>query len=462
MDGKEKKYFKDVLVIGDPKSTYPMTLMLFEARGDVETAFKGADVKKKCALKNIRAIIFDDDSYGSHHPVLGSEVLGYIQKSKKPFIIVSSSTKTERVKNALKLGASSYISKPYNEREFIACVNAVANKKVRVSCIGGGTGLFHLLRGLKTIHHSLLTSIVSTSDDGGSSGRLKEAFGVLPPGDVRRSLVALSNAPDFMNQVMQYRFEEGGDLRGHSFGNLLITVLSKLTGSVVDAAKNVADLLYIQGMVVPISNTQTTLCAQFEDGTVIKGESNIDTGTGRDPNLHIEKVWHEPEQQGDIDAYACIMNSDIITIGPGDLFTSVITNLIIPDIKEAIVSTKAKKVYICNLMTKPGETANYNAYQHVKEVIKYLGCDCLDYVVLSSTRLPENKIQEYAKKAQAPVALGNIDKIKELTKATLLLEDVGDAIELVRHDSIKLRNIIQKIIDRTKPRPVKHCFWGQE
>lgn len=460
MEEARRNHPKDLLVVGNPKQIEPLNLMLSETRGEVENAFQGSEVEKKCRMRSIKVIIFDDDTYGIHHSGLREKVLDVIQKSKKPFIVVSSSKKTDSIKWALRLGAVGYIPRPYNEREFIACVNAIVNKKTRISCLGGGTGLFHLLRGLKTIHHSLLTSIVSTSDDGGSSGRLKESFGVLPPGDVRRSLVALSNAPDFMNQVMQYRFEEGGDLRGHSFGNLLITVLSKLTGSVVDAAKSVADLLYIQGMVVPISNTPTTLCAQFEDGTVVKGETNIDAGNGRDLNLHIEKLWHEPEQRGDVGAYACIMNSDIVTIGPGDLFTSVITNLIIRDIKEAITTTKAKKVYICNLMTKPGETANYNAYQHVKEVIKYLGCDCLDYIILSDTKLPESKIQEYAKKNQAPVVLGNVTKIKELTKAIILVEDVGDAVELVRHDPIKLRNVIQQIIDQTKPPFLKRKFFG--
>lgn len=458
MEQQIRKQKRDTLVVGNPQLVYPLCRMLQDIKGEVETAYNEVEVKKKCSLKNIKVIVFDDDSYGAKNAELRIKALELVRKTKKPFIVMSYTQNTESVREALELGAAAFISKPYNEREFIACFNAVTAHKIRISCLGGGTGLFHLLKGLKTIPHSLLTSIVSTSDDGGSSGRLKESFGVLPPGDVRRSLVALSNAPDFMNQVMQYRFEDGGDLKGHSFGNLLITVLSKITGSAVDAAKNVADLLYIQGMVVPISDTPTTLCAQFENGAVVRGETHIDRCSGRDPGLHIEKLWHDPEQKGDIDAYSCIMSSDILTIGPGDLFTSVITNLIIKDIKEAVTISKAKKIYICNLMTKPGETSGFDAYQHVKEVIKYLGCDCLDYIIFSNTALPEDRIHEYAKKNQSPVGLGRIDKIQELTRATILLEDVSDTQILVRHDPVKLRAVIQKIIDDIRPAALRKGF----
>jgi uncharacterized cofD-like protein len=180
----------------------------------------------------------------------------------------------------------------------------------------------------------------------------------------------------------------------------------------------------------------------FENGKVIKGEEAIDLGKDRKAELRITTLWHEPESVCDPDAFSAIINSDIVTIGPGDLFTSVVTNITVKGIKEAIRATKAKKIYICNLMTKPGETAGYSAEDHVREIIEYLGGDYLDYVVISDTKLSAYSIKTYAKKAQAPVKLKNPQAMKALTKARIIMADVSDKKELVRHDGEKIRRTI--------------------
>ncbi|MCH8208803.1 MAG: uridine diphosphate-N-acetylglucosamine-binding protein YvcK, partial [Nitrospinae bacterium] len=350
-----------------------------------------------------------------------------------PVIYLSAYSDSKTLRRAKATYPYGYIVKPFNHREFISKVNAVLYRKHRISCIGGGTGLFTLLMGLKTLSNVLLTSIVSMTDDGGSSGRLRISFGILPPGDIRRSLVALSNAPEFMNDVIQHRFSRGSGLKGHSFGNLFLTALAEIKGSMSEAVKGLGDILNIQGIVVPANITLTKLCAEFEDGTVVKGESKIDLAEDRKPELHVKRLWHEPPTECGISTYSAIIHSDLVTIGPGDLFTSVITNITVSHIREALSKTKAKKVYICNLMTKPGETFNYDAADHIAEIVKYLGEDCLDYIIISNSELSAKAIKEYSKKNQSPVGIRNIEKIRKLSKADVLLVDVGHEEELVRH-----------------------------
>ena len=406
----------------------------------------GQGIKRVCKDEDISVIIFDDDSYRRKDKSLRSRILGTLRRSKKPFIISSSVKSFSAVRNARDAGAADFIYKSYNHREFIARVNAVMQEKTRITCIGGGTGLLHILMGFKEIPQSLLTSVVSTSDDGGCSGRLKASFGILPPGDIRRSLVALSDAPEIMNRLMQFRFQRGDYFIGHNFGNLLLTALTEIKGSFSEAVRTISDILNLQGIVLPVTDEHTTLCARFEDGTVIKGESKIDDSEGKNPDLRIIDIWHEPETRATIDAFSSILNSDIVTIGPGDLFTSVITNLLVKNIREAIAETKAKKVYLCNLMTEPGETANCTAFEHVSEIIKYLGGDYLDYIIISNTRLSRKSIHEYAKKKQSPVEIKDIGQIHDITKAKIIQADVGHATELVRHESDKVKKEICDIL----------------
>ena len=413
---------------------------------EIETANVYREIAAR--LKKADIIVFDRDSYSSR-PAVVKNIITLIRRARKHFVVISKEKTVSAVLNARSNGACDYILKPYNTRELNLKFSAVLNNKTKISCIGGGTGLFNLLLGIKSLPAILPISVVSTVDDGGSSGRLRNSFGILPPGDIRRSLVALSNAPEIMNKLIQYRFKKGEGFKGHNFGNLFLTVLNDIEGSMSDAVKGMGDILNINGIVYPVASTESTLYAKFEDGTIIKGESNIDLGKGRSLELRIKKCWHDPEPKCDINAYSAIINSDIITIGPGDLYTSVITNLLIKDVRQAIIKSKAKKIYICNLMSKPGETFGFDAFDHISEVLRYLKEDCLDYIILAENKkLSRDALARYAKKYQFPVEAGSLARLKKLTKAHIVMADVAHERELIRHDGEKIKTEIAKIIKR--------------
>ena len=437
---------KTVLVIGGKHFLFEACNILSSIGMHVSVAADEKEIKDKCKQENVDAVVFDDDMCRSQMKDSRSKIIKAVRESKKCFIMVSSGATTMAVLEANGLGASDYIIKPFNRREFISRFNAVVRKETRISCVGGGTGLFHILLGLKEFPGILLSSIVSMSDDGGSSGKLRASFGILPPGDVRRSLVALSNAPEIMNEMMRYRFQRGEGVKGHSFGNLFLTALAEIKGSMPEAVRTMGDILNIQGIVIPVTNMKATLCARFEDGTVVKGESKIDMSHGRDPRQRVCETWHEPKTKCNVNAFSSILNSEIVIIGPGDLFTSVITNLLVKNVREALCRTRAKKIYMCNLMTKPGETAGFTAFDHVREITRYMGGDYLDYVIISNTKLSRKAILEYAKKDQVPVAAGDIGKIRRLTKAKIIMANIGHETELVRHDSVKVTKEINKIL----------------
>jgi len=405
-------------------------------------------LKKRLRDKNVCITIFDTGFLKSKAPGKYADMVKTVRRSKKNFIVLASDKSPEAALEAKDSGAAEYVLKPFTQREFVNHLNAVINKKTKITCIGGGTGLFNVLSTLKDLPNTLLTAIVSMSDSGGSSGKLRVDFGILPPGDVRRSLVALSNAPEIMNDLMQYRFAKGAGLSGHNLGNLLLAALSDIEGSMPQAVKGLSDILNIQGVVIPVTETENTLCARFEDYSVIKGEALIDVPEGRNPNLRINELWHEPQVKCSAEAYAAIINSDIVVIGPGDLFTSVTTNLIIDGIADAIAKTRAKKVYICNLMTKPGETSGLGAYDHVSAIIDALGSDSLDYVIISNTKFSDAAFDQYKKKGQFPVDVADPRMIRKVTSADIIVADAGDEKELVRHDKEKLKNILKPVFAR--------------
>jgi len=437
---------KKVLIVGNNAFVKQIHDILIPLDIDISWANTTSEVKESISKIDIDFIIIDADGYQDNGFDTDQDVLQLIVNSKKRFLFVSSKATKENIQSAAKLGCSDYILRSSNRREFIAHFNSIIHDKTRITCIGGGTGLFTLLLGLKKISNVMLSSIVTMSDDGGSSGKLRDAMGILPPGDIRRSLVALSNAPEVMNEIMQYRFNKASGLEEHSFGNLFLAALNDITGSMADAVKMLGDILNVQGVVLPVTSQITKLSAEFEDETIIRGESNIDLVNGRDESLHIKKLWHEPEAECGLDVYASLVNSDIITIGPGDLFTSIVANLTIKGLSEAIVTSRAKKVYVCNLMTKPGETWDYSAVDHIREIVQYLGKDCLDTVIISNSALTEQSTKEYVKKNQKPVAFGDLEEIHKITKAEIVLADIGNQTDLVRHDSQKLKTQIEKLL----------------
>jgi uncharacterized cofD-like protein len=306
----------------------------------------------------------------------------------------------------------------------------------KITVIGGGTGTYTLLQGLK-YYDTYLSAIVTAADSGGSSGHLRDEFGVLPPGDLRRCLVALSeNRGDIWRKIFEYRFE--GKHEKNNMGNLIITALTKITGDLPSAIEVASELLEVKGSAVPATLDNTHLCAELENGQVILGENNIDIPK-HNPELKIKRVYLEPKAIAYKKAILAIMNSDIVVIGPGDLYTSIIPNLLVNEIVDALKSTNAKIVYVCNVMTKYGETNNFNASDFLKEIQRYSN-NAIDRVILNTKRPSQELTKNYASENSFFVQ-PNIDgDERHVIKADL----INDSI-LFRHDSNKLAKIIMEI-----------------
>lgn len=310
--------YKKILLICRAEAGEPIKNLLAQISIPSESSLDANLIKKKIRKADIACALFDDDSFSGKRDPRRLKILKILRNSKKDFIFLTSSSSFGLVDEAKSMRAKEFIVRPYNCREFILRINACYHKKTKIACIGGGTGLFNLLVGLKKLPQVLINSIVGMTDDGGSTGKLRESFGILPTGDVRRNLVALSNAPMLMNEVLQHKFKSGGEnFKGHNFGNLFLTALTEIKGSMKEGVKCLGDILNIQGIVIPVTDTRVSLSALFEDGTTVTGESRIDLAEGRRPDLRIKDLWHEPQAECNIDAYASILNSDRVVIGPG-------------------------------------------------------------------------------------------------------------------------------------------------
>lgn len=298
--------------------------------------------------------------------------------------------------------------------------------------IGGGTGTFTVLTALKKypVH---LAAVVSMADDGGSTGILRDQYGVLPAGDVRRALVALSESSDVMRDLFNYRFK-GGGLQEHNFGNLFLAALEKVTGDFSSAVREASNILNIDGEVAPVTLDNVRLCARLADGKIIRGETNIDIQ--RTPHrAPIVEIWLEPEPFMNPSLKRILKNADIIVIGPGDLYTSIIPNLLVPGVKEEIRQSKAKKVFICNLMTKRGETDGFTAKDFLGVMEKYLGKDALDFAVFNNKRPPERLLRKYRREGAEfvePPAAENGHR-----KPKYIFGDFIDTDKFVRHGPLR-------------------------
>ena len=315
-------------------------------------------------------------------------------------------------------------------------------KGPRIVVIGGGTGLYTLLRGLKQFT-SNITAVVTAFDSGGSSGRLRDELGVLPPGDIRNCLVALSTEELLMKKLFQYRFSNGS-LEGHSFGNLFITAMSEVSGDFSTAIEKSSEILAIIGKVLPSSIDDVTLCAKLKNQELVKGEDKIPQN-----REGIESIFIEPSTVLPLaETIQAIREADTIILGPGSLYTSVICNLLVKDIPEAICQSQALKIYICNVMTQPGETDNYTASMHVSEIIKYLPHNCLDFLMLNSQRLSKQVAARYRKEGAIMVKddlPSNFDKKTKVLRRELLSE-----YNFARHNSEKLAKMIIDCIQKEK------------
>ncbi len=316
----------------------------------------------------------------------------------------------------------------------------VKNKKVVV--IGGGTGSFMVLSALRNypVH---LTSIVSMADNGGSTGRLRDQYGVLPPGDVRRALVALSDAPQTLRDLFNYRFSSG-DLKEHNFGNIFLSTLEKMTGSFAEALRVVSQILNIKGSVIPVTLKDITLYAQLANGVVVKGETNIDKPK-HNPELPIKKVWLSPQARINPKAKQAILTADLIVIGPGDLFTSIIPNFLVRGITTAIKKSRAKKVYVCNLMTKFGETHGFKACDFLNTIEDYLGKETLDYAIFNNKRPSPEILKRYLEENSHFVDISKLDFKRK--KPQLILANLLDRGSFVRHNPRKkLAKVLMSLI----------------
>ncbi|HET9029005.1 MAG TPA: YvcK family protein [Candidatus Aquilonibacter sp.] len=306
--------------------------------------------------------------------------------------------------------------------------------------IGGGTGLSTLLRGLKRRTRNL-TAIVTVSDDGGSSGRLQKELGVLPPGDVRNCLVALADDEALVTDLFRYRFEEGEGLIGHSFGNLFLAAMTGITGNFDKAIKESSRVLNIVGRVLPSTLSVVRLCAELDNGTIVEGESNIPKA-----NRPIRRVFFDPDMVAPLEeSLEAIRSADAIVLGPGSLFTSILPNFLIDRITQEVARARGVKIYVCNVMTQPGETENMSAADHVEALFGNAGARVCDYVIVN-VEPPSKLRQTYAQEGQVPVS-ADIERI-EAMGLTAVKADMLSENEKVRHDPDRLGDVVLGVIDR--------------
>jgi uncharacterized cofD-like protein len=310
----------------------------------------------------------------------------------------------------------------------------------RIAVVGGGTGLSVLLTGLKE-YTSNITAIVTVADDGGSSGRLRQQFDILPPGDIRNCLVALADASTLMRDLFQFRFDSGSELAGHNFGNLFITVMTRLTGDFEKAIKETSKVLALRGQVIPSTLNNVVLIAEHKDGTTTVGENKIPK-----TNIPIKRVYLSPEQpQATPEAIKAIEEAQIIVLGPGSLYTSIIPNLLIKEITDAIVASEAIKVYVCNAMTQPGETDSFRASNHIKTLVAHSHPRIVDYCILNIGEIPNSILKRYAGENSYPVT--NDTKTIENMGYRVIEEDIVLTDDVIRHDPLKLAKIILGVVE---------------
>ncbi|NBI27693.1 gluconeogenesis factor YvcK family protein [Chengkuizengella marina] len=311
----------------------------------------------------------------------------------------------------------------------------------KIVVIGGGTGLSVMLRGLKKKPLDI-TAIVTVADDGGSSGILRSELQIPPPGDIRNVITALADAEPILSQVLSHRFTSGTGLAGHSVGNLILAAMTDITGDFVTGVKELSRVLAVRGRVLPASGQAIVLKAEMEDGSIIVGESQIPKVGKKIKKVFIEKSEVTPLQE----AIEAIKEADAILIGPGSLYTSIIPNLLVPQIADTIDQSSAVKIYVSNVMTQPGETDNYTVNDHLQAIYQHIGHHFFDYVIVNNEDIPSHVQQKYAEKGAIPVKV-DLDEIMKNG-----FEVISDNLVLyrtyLRHDAEKLSMHIYRLVER--------------
>ena len=316
----------------------------------------------------------------------------------------------------------------------------------KIVVVGGGTGNFAVLRGLKNYDVDL-SAIVSMADDGGSTGILRDELGVLPPGDVRQCLVALSNSSNMMRSLMNYRFENGG-LEGHSFGNLFLSALEKVTGSFEKAVEEMGKILFIQGKVIPVTTHEVRLKMLLSNRKLLEGEREIYLSQEIDQGY--KSIYLEPFPKAHPHAIQEIANADMIILGPGGLHTSLIPNLLVEGISEALRNSPAKKTFVMNLMNRKGQTTGFKVSHYLEEITRFIGEDIFDYILVNDQKPPQELIEVYAEEGEL---IENDLEDNRVICASLLGEPKEpfkkDIIKrnLIRHDYKKLAQELMKIVN---------------
>lgn len=318
-------------------------------------------------------------------------------------------------------------------------------QSTKIVAIGGGTGLSALLNGLK--HYSPnLTAIVTVADDGGSSGRLRRDYGILPVGDIRNCMTALADEAQPMTELFRFRFQQGEGLAGHSFGNLFLAAMNSMTGDFAQAITTCSELLNIQGKVLPATLSDIHLWAELSDGRRIEGESNITAAKGQ-----IQHIGCTPANPPALPAVIeAIESADYIILGPGSLYTSVIPNLLVPEIREAIARAKAPRIYICNIMTQPGETDGYRVSDHIQAIDRVCGQRLFDSVLVHRGYIPPRLLAVYAEEDSHPVVF-DPENVSQLG-CQVILDDIAEIDShknLIRHDCHRLAGALAKAFNHS-------------
>lgn len=325
-------------------------------------------------------------------------------------------------------------------RQFVFRRKANSEHYKSIVALGGGTGLSSLLKGLKELPINL-TAIVTVTDDGGSSGRLRKDLQILPPGDIRNCIVALSKSESLLSRLFQYRFAEGGDIEGHSFGNLFIAAMTGILGDFGSAVREASSILAIRGNVIPVTCDNVQLIAKFDDGSEIIGETSISSHGKRIVNMEL----NPSHPMANPEALSAIDDADIILLGPGSLYTSVIPNLLVPGVADKINESSAEVIYVCNIMTQPGETDSFSAVDHINSILTNTKLKKIDSVIVNSRRAAKPLVSAYEAKGQYWVP-PTVRKIEEkgirVIAGDLLLES-----NMVRHNPGLLANTVISLID---------------
>ncbi|WHH60474.1 gluconeogenesis factor YvcK family protein [Petroclostridium sp. X23] len=333
---------------------------------------------------------------------------------------------------------------------------SIAFRGPKIVAIGGGTGLSTMLRGLKK-YTSNITAVVTVADDGGGSGVLRQDLGMLPPGDIRNCILALADTEPIMQRLLQYRFTDGA-LKGQSFGNLFLAAMNGISNNFEEAVKKMSDVLAVTGRVLPVTSRDIKLCAVLENGIEVCGESKIPEAK-KEYGCRISKVYITPDDVEALDdVIEAINEADAVMIGPGSLYTSIMPNLIVKGIAEAIRNSKALKLYVCNIMTQPGETEGYDAYEHVNTIYEHIGEGIIDYCIVNKQTIPDYLLGKYADDG-AQAVYADTDKFKE-KNIRLIEKDILQVCNgYIRHDTDELaRTIVTMVLNEVLAKDKKRII----